>query len=485
MEGSVLENILKGIEVPEFIYRHAEGSVYFTRPGISYGFLARGMFHGYDTLTHLPQYDREDGIPMGANLYEIDRGVYAGWRKRSHFSNSPSRITPHQFPIRAGPFVHPEDERHWLTPGSKGTTYPSLSRFWRLRHLFARRRNKPAQEPVQSPQPELERPKDSPVSAYKSLMDALDRHYAKDLKAEVGHHFDNVDDNVIIAYARAHETGYDSASPDLSPPKIIGSKWRKHDSWLIPVPYLYRGLNLTFLDVILPLDRRCVRDLSNDVLRVLHIQLAAADYKTPYNHVRASDDDMVESRLQVLGELMRRGFTGRLPNVVRLKGLGRGVSFNISEADVLLGLGNLSHGPDAVALEANGAGQIGAPSDPTGGPNVDPGQQVREQAPSTGTDRFDETLVEIKGEDTGVRGQETELYDHSGLGITLPNSLQPIHEEGVLEENLTEDAGNTSGSLVAAEGAGNRAETTDVAVNYVPESYISMTGEIILHSFRR
>lgn len=484
MEGSVLESILKGIDVPDFIYRHAEGSVYFTRPGISPDHIARSIFHGYDTLTHLPQYDREDGIPMGANLYEIDHNVYAGWRKRSHFSDSPSRITPHQFPIRAGPFVHPEDERHWLTPGSKGTTYPSLSRFWRLGHLFARR-SQPAQEPVQPTTPESERPKGPPESAYKSLMDALDRHYAKDLKAEVGHHFDNVDDNVIIAYARAHESGYDSALPDLSPPRIIGSNWRKHDSWLIPVPYLYRGLNLTYLDVILPLDRNCVRDLSNDVLRVLHIQLAAADYKTPYNHVRASDDDMAESRLQVLGELLRRGFTGRLPNVVRLKGLGGGEAFNISEEDMFLGLGSLSHEPDAATIETNAARQIEAPPNPMGGPNVDPDQQVREQAPSTETDRFDETLLEIKNENPAGRTKEIQPYDHSGLGITFPNPLQPIHEEGVLEHSLTQDAGNTSGSLAAVEGVGEGAETAGVAENHVPQSFMSMTGEIILHSLRR
>jgi hypothetical protein len=149
----------------------------------------------------------------------------------------------------------------------------------------------------------------------RKLIHALDEHHRLDLRAEPGHRFDNVDDDVVTAYVNTR----DYESPLEQGFRLIkGSKqpFSASDSWLIPISFL--RLQHKFLEVVLPIDQETVADLNNDILRVLYIHFSTDSLGIPYSVSGAS---VAESCRRVLGELERRGFTEQLPRVVRLRGL--------------------------------------------------------------------------------------------------------------------------------------------------------------------
>lgn len=149
----------------------------------------------------------------------------------------------------------------------------------------------------------------------RKLIHALDEHYRQDLGAEPGHRFDNVDDDVVAAYVDAR----DYEGPPIPGMQLIKDRERPlsaTDIWVVPISFLH--LQNMFLGVVLPIGQETVADINNDILRVLHIHLSNDSPGIPDSISGASVE---ESRVCVLSELERRGFTEKLPRVARLRGL--------------------------------------------------------------------------------------------------------------------------------------------------------------------
>jgi hypothetical protein len=152
-------------------------------------------------------------------------------------------------------------------------------------------------------------------SPSRKLIHALDEHYRQDLGAEPGHRFDNVDDDVVSAYVSAR----DYEGPPAPSMQLIKDRERPLsaiDVWVVPISFLH--LQNLFLGVMLPIGQETVADLNNDILRVLHIHLSNDSSGIPDS---ISGVSVEESRVCVLSELERRGFTENLPRVARLHGL--------------------------------------------------------------------------------------------------------------------------------------------------------------------
>jgi hypothetical protein len=146
---------------------------------------------------------------------------------------------------------------------------------------------------------------------------ASDERHGPGSTAETGHRFDNFDDTFIHAVINARGPRSYSA-PEVY--MTIGRETQKDSpiAWSIEIPYL--GLPQNVLEVWLPLDQASLLDLTNDVLRVLHVHIADPDCKA-LGSAFFPAADVVESRRLVLRELERRGFTEQMPHVVRLRGL--------------------------------------------------------------------------------------------------------------------------------------------------------------------
>lgn len=359
MSDSFFQSIPQSVppNAPDLIYVPNNCSVYFTRPKSATASPSDSILYGHDPLTNLPQYDLERELPPGTVLRELARGVYAGWYLRPGERRWETWSAPnYQQLLNRQDLTTRDDLLRGRTYGSNqqdphGPEYvnPRLREMFRADDPYSRHKSRITIDSVRTGHhhhhgnpPRASSSKDRtkpvhsrvpsyisgemtnhPLPAYRTLMDGLNQCYSDDLKADLGHHFDDVDDDVIIAYAKAHVALFGRQFPELFAAMAVGEEVNRgrHPSCLIPVPYL--GICHKYLDVILPLSRNYVRHLDNDVLRLLHVHLAAFDRGAPENvPMRASRADMAESRHQVLCELQRRGFTERLPNMIRLKGLG-------------------------------------------------------------------------------------------------------------------------------------------------------------------
>jgi hypothetical protein len=154
-------------------------------------------------------------------------------------------------------------------------------------------------------------------STTRQPIDALDERYGLESTVEAEHRFDNFDDTFIQAVINAHGPPYYCA-PEVC--MTIGRETRKDSSitWSIEIPYLDLPQNV--LEFYLPLDQASLLDLTNDVLRVLHVHIADPDCST-LGLAYFPAADVVKSRNLVLRELERSGFTEQMPHVVRLRGL--------------------------------------------------------------------------------------------------------------------------------------------------------------------
>jgi hypothetical protein len=154
-------------------------------------------------------------------------------------------------------------------------------------------------------------------STTRQPIDALDERYGLESTVEAEHRFDNFDDTFIQAVINAHGPPYYCA-PEVC--MTIGRETRKDSSitWSIEIPYLDLPQNV--LEFYLPLDQASLLDLTNDVLRVLHVHIADPDCST-LGLAYFPAADVVKSRNLVLRELERRGFNEQIPRVVRLRGL--------------------------------------------------------------------------------------------------------------------------------------------------------------------
>ncbi|KAM0723692.1 hypothetical protein Q7P37_000680 [Cladosporium fusiforme] len=167
--------------------------------------------------------------------------------------------------------------------------------------------------------PNAVRPGNQAQPNYRALIHALHNQYRHRLVIAQGRYFDHVDDSVIATYALA--LGFKWETEVLNRLTIKPKKLADQDraqSYSIPIPFL--GLRHTVLEVFFPLDHDAIADLSNDVLRVLHIRIVNIDNNTI--PVPIPDADIVESSRVVAAELRRRGFTER-PAFVQFRGLPR------------------------------------------------------------------------------------------------------------------------------------------------------------------
>lgn len=309
-----------------------------------------------------------------------------------------------------------------------------------------------------------------PLPAYKALMDGLNQCYSDDLKADLGHRFDDVDDDVIIAYAKAHVSLFGRPYPGLLATLTVGEEANRgrHPSCLIPVPYL--GIRYKYLDVILPLSRDYVRDLDNDVLRLLHVHLAAFDCGAPDNvPMRASHADLAESRHQVLCELYRRGFTERLPNIVRLKGLS--ASARIAGVEKRLGLrSTLRPRPSAFATQSHKTTQTNAADQARmsmNNPHAESRPYVRQHPQPSRTCGFNAASLMNKGQAPNKPVNKA-AHTPSQSIVTPSMSVQAVHAESVSELDLSHSTKRTP-----QEGMRTKSEAEEFYDKEGPGSYIT------------
>jgi hypothetical protein len=430
MSSPVLQSILQGHYVPDFIYRSTDGSVYFTRPSRTSG----STLYGHDQLTNLPIYGLSYEVPIGGSTQRIAHGVYAGSfgstagnlesdpqpthqpefvsLKRSIASRNllrdsqrqarggsrdrepaimdritfrdsqrqaraqsrdldpgwPGRIsfqlpsdsagsypdlpsgdrghTPgHQersssFSAKIGgtPTFEFQDRSNVIRAGSYRHSERSCasdsrrktdSTFPIERVTFGdRRRDTDFTSPIDAvtfgdSRREITFPFGSKIpandwnSTTREPTHASDERHGPGSTAETGHRFDNFDDTFIHAVINA-QGPRSYCAPDVY--LDIGRETRKDSSnfWSIGIPYL--ELPQEVVRVYLPLDQTSLLDLTNDVLRVLHVHIADPD-RSGLAITFFTAADVAESRRLVLRELERRGFTEQMPHVVRLRGL--------------------------------------------------------------------------------------------------------------------------------------------------------------------
>lgn len=146
----------------------------------------------------------------------------------------------------------------------------------------------------------------------RELIRSLDEYHRCELKQDHGHRFDNVDDTVIAAYINACAC---VSRPRQGIHRIIGrhQPFSSFNSWVVPIPFLDLAL-----EVMLPVDQEAITELNNDVLRVLYVHLSN-DSRTIFSEVTTASIEQI--RRHLLSELARRGLTGELPHVVRLRGM--------------------------------------------------------------------------------------------------------------------------------------------------------------------
>jgi hypothetical protein len=374
MSSPILHSILQGHYVPDFIYRSTDGSVYFTRPSRTSG----STFCGYDQQTNLPMYGLTHEVPIGGNTQRIARGVYAGsfGPTASNVESDPQPThQPHTISLKRAitsrnllrdsqrqaraesrrreqnlsrrTTVQPDgmpsgDRGH--APGRQERSSPYSVNIGGQLTSESQDRNNAIREPVRadsyhhserSRASESRRETDStfPVetstfglqstsnaqnsTTTRALTQALKERYELDSMAEAGHLFDNVDDTFIHAQINAYALHH-SWAPHVY--LTVGQETGEDSpvSWFIDIPYL--ELPQDVLEVHLPLDQTSLLDLTNDVLRVLHVHIADPDHRAPVL-ASLSAAELTESCRLILQELENRGFTEHVPHVVRLRGL--------------------------------------------------------------------------------------------------------------------------------------------------------------------
>lgn len=485
MSESFLQFVQQDRHAPDLIYVPNNFSVYFTRPGLATDSPSDSIFYGYDPITNLRQYDLRRELPAGTVLHELARGIYAGWYKRPRERpwerwSPPDFQQPitHQQPATHAGFSHGQTfGSHQQDHRNPEYVSPRLWNMFKTDDLHSRQKSIITREPIRTGQPHhadpsrahssKERPKavhsrvpsyvsgemtTQPRPAYKALMDGLNQFYAHDLKANLGHHFDDVDDDVIIAYAKAHVALFGRPFPELAMTVGEVANRGRHPSCLIPIPYL--GIRFKYLDVILPLSQQYVRHhVDNDVLRLVHVHLAAFDRGEPDNApMRASHADMAESRHRVLCELQRRGFTERMPNIVRLQGLGAstqtfGTEQRLKSRSILRSFAR----PTAFTTQPNQTTQTG----PVGRARVSTNSShdklrsnARRHPQSSWADGSTETLLENKEKipikQVNEAGSPTRLHGN----VTPSTSVQTVHDESVSELDLSQPSKESSHEVV-------------------------------------
>lgn len=454
MNNQTLQSILQGFLVPDFIYRPADGALYFTRPSRPSGSIS----YGHDSLTNLPLWDLTYMyvIPVGASMHEIAPGVYVG-AFRATVNNGESipwtlrQVENHQLPpvpvfgsSHLGTNVSNSYERNAPQAGHSHTGPSSVGgpRTSDLRNGFVAEpvragSSYAADPPRTSSYPPgfsataariLEAKRSNSSSSIKEICDALFANYQSELKAESGHHFDNVDDNVIVTYINACKplAGLDTTHEVLTIGRDTGERL---PSWYIYTPFL--GLRQTTLKLFLPLDQASVRALTNDLLRVLHVHLATADQGPLMNPTDASKSEIAEARKEVQRELKCRGFTKQMPHMVRLSGLRS--SPNSADADTSVDATSSSKTSDCqpVIVQPSNSPKTTTAEKPCGS-NDSCKKKLRLQIPRVGESSSVEAAGEAAENKMGktpvCREHQADSSDHSSAA-TSSGAKQTEHDD--------------------------------------------------------
>lgn len=292
--------------------------------------------------------------------------------------------------------------------------------------------------PAESAQPS-EQVDISQETTSRKLIHALDEHYDLDSGAEPGHRFDDVDDDIVTAYIDASAIDY--GSPLGHAMQLIKDRERPilgllSDNWIVPISFL--RLEIEFLAVVLPIGQETVADVDNDILRVLYIHLANGTQDIPNSVSRAS---VTESCRCVLSELERRGFTDKLPNFARLRGLtdrsDDGTSGDSDQHSSIASSSKPSKASkasiDQTSREAktSAAGEI---SNPKGRSDIKARERVRRRSVSTTEHVFGEASEKKKGKAPVTRVYGIDTSDHS----SATSSSNTVQDE--LEVSSSEDS---------------------------------------------
>jgi hypothetical protein len=336
MSSPILHSILQGHYVPDFIYRSTDGSVYFTRPSRTsgstscgydqqtnlpmYGLthevpiggntqrIARGVYAGSfgptasnvesdPQPTHQPHtISLKRAITSRNLLRDSQRQARAESRRREQNLSRRTTVQPDSDVARSHRGLPSGDRGH--APGRQERSSPYSVNIGGQLTSESQDRNNAIREPVRadsyhhserSRASESRRETDStfPVETStfglqptsnaqnstitRALTQALKERYELDSMAEAGHLFDNVDDTFIHAQINAYALHH-SWAPHVY--LTVGQETGEDSpvSWFIDIPYL--GLPQNVLEVYLPLDQASLLDLTNEVLRVLHVHIA-------------------------------------------------------------------------------------------------------------------------------------------------------------------------------------------------------------------
>lgn len=265
----------------------------------------------------------------------------------------------------------------------------------------------------EKPEPSLEEVNRSQDSSSRQLIHALDEYYRRELREDPGHRFDDVDDTVIAAYINACEHAYD---PGQRMQRIVGrdQPFAFFNRWIVPIPFL--NLQLSALEVALPVDVEAITELNNDILRVLYVHFSNDSRTIPSAVARAGMED---NRRRILSELARRGLTSKLPHAVRIRGL--------KDRSVPRGSRDPGWLHDSVSGSSMPVGQTsreeGNVRTPKGSRDNKARQDVRRGSTSTTEHSFGEVSKKKKGKTPVTRVYEIDSSDHSSATAS-PNTVQ-------------------------------------------------------------
>jgi hypothetical protein len=293
-------------------------------------------------------------------------------------------------------------------------------------------------------------------SRSRTLIRSLDGYYRRELKGEPGHRFDNVNDTVVAAYINAHAHASDFGQGIL---RIIGREqpFSVFYSWIVQIPFL--RLQHDALEVLLPVDQNAIRDVNNDILRVLYVHLSNGSSTMPHT---ATDAGVEDSRRTVLGELERRGFTEKLPRVARLRGLSdRSAEHMSGLPDWFLDTASTSKLAERSNASVNQSSRwsntlvAGEIRDPKNRRDNKARQRVRRGGMSITDYVFGEVSEKKKGNAPVAEDDETDSSDYS----SAPSSSNTVQHE--LEVSSSEDCTPPAKGKAATTKATSRRDPRD------------------------
>jgi hypothetical protein len=289
-------------------------------------------------------------------------------------------------------------------------------------------------------------------SRSRTLIRSLDGYYRRELKGEPGHRFDNVNDTVVAAYINVHAHASDFGQGIL---RIIGREqpFSVFYSWIVQIPFL--RLQQSALEVLLPIDRDAIREVNNDILRVLYVYLSNGSRTIPHP---ATDADVEDSRRTVLVELEHRGFTEKLPRVARFRGLSDRSADRMSEVPGLFHDTASSSRSDTLVNQSSrwpNTIAAGGTRDPKDRRDNKARQRVLRGEMSITDYVFGEVSEKKKGKAPVAEDGETDSSDHSSAASSS-NTVQ--HE---LEVSSSEDCTPPAKGKAAATKVNSRGKSRD------------------------